>query len=136
GSTSSEEQSTASSQYSEREDNGELPDHAILADISTKNLALENGNGIPSVKDASMVQETPHGNEVPVSTLSDPSPKEDISQDEASPAASSPASPPPVTQTPLTPQPPAAKRGMSPAANWVIIGIIALVLIAGGVCVA
>src|SRR6266480_1750690 len=49
-STSSEEQPTASSQYPEREDNGELPDHANLADISTTNLALENGNGMPSVK--------------------------------------------------------------------------------------
>jgi len=127
GSTSSEEQPTASSQYPEKEDNGELPDHAILADISTTDLSLENGNGMPSVKDISMVQETPHGNEVPVSTLSDPSPKEDISQDEASPVASPLASPTPATQTP------AAKRGMSPAAKWLIIGIIALVLIAGGV---
>src|SRR5205814_6051589 len=102
----------------------------ILADISTTDLSLESGNGISSVKDASMVQETPHGNEVPVSTLSDPSPKEDISQDEASPVASPPASPTPVTQTP---QSPAAKRGMSSAARWFIISIIALVLIAGGV---
>ena len=130
GSTSSEEQPTASSQYSEREDNGELPDHAILADISTTSLSLENGNGMPSVKDASMVQETPHGNEVPVSTLSGPSPKEDISQDEALPVASPPASPTPATQAP---QSPAAKRGMSSAARWFIISIIALVLIAGGV---
>src|SRR6266480_3244691 len=129
-STSSEEQPTVSSQYPEREDNGELPDHGILADISTTDLSLENGNGIPSVKDASMVQETPHGNEVPASTLSDPSPKEDISQDEASPVASPPASPTPATQTP---QSPAAKRGISSAAKWLIIGIIALVLIAGGV---
>jgi hypothetical protein len=130
GSTSSEEQPTASSQYPDREDKDELPDHAILADISTTDLSLENGNGMPSVKDASMVQETPHGNEVPVSTLSDPSPKEDISQDEASPVASPPASPTPAVQTP---QSPAAKRGMSSTAKWLIIGIIALVLIAGGV---
>src|SRR6266566_6088763 len=123
-STSSEEQEIPSNQYPNREK------YAILADISTTDLSLENGNGIPSVKDASMVQETPHGNEVPVSTLSDPSPKEDISQDEASPVASPPASPTPATQTP---QFPAAKRGMSSAAKWLIIAIIALVLIAGGV---
>ena len=130
GSTSSEEQPTASSQYPDREDNGELSDHAILANISTTDLSLENGNGMPSVKDASMVQETPHGNEVPVSTLSDPSPEEDISQDEALPVTSPLASPTPAVQTP---QSPAAKRGMSPAAKWLIIGIIALVLFAGGV---
>jgi len=88
---------------------------------------------VPSVKDASMVQGTSHGNEVPASTLSDPSPKEDISQDEASPVASPLASPTPAVQTPQTPQSPAAKRGMSSAAKWLIIGIIALVLIAGGV---
>jgi hypothetical protein len=133
GSTSSEELPTASSQYLEREDNGELPDHAILADISTTDLSLENGNGMPSVKDASMVQETPQASKVPASTLNDPSPKEDISQDEASPVASPLASPTPATQTPQAFQSPAAKRGMSPAAKWLIIGIIALVLIAGGV---
>ncbi len=129
-STSSEEQPTASGQYPDREDKDELPDHAILADISTTDLSLENGNGMPSVKDALMKQETPHGNEVPASTLSDPSPKEDISQDEASPVASPPASPTPAVQTT---QSPAAKRGMSSTAKWLIIGIIALVLIAGGV---
>src|SRR6266568_4099907 len=81
-STSSEEQPTTSNQYPNREDN------TILEDISTTDLSLENGNGMPSVKDASMVQEIPHASEVPASTLSDPSPKEDISQDEASPVAS------------------------------------------------
>jgi hypothetical protein len=133
GSTSSGELPIASSQYPEKEDKGELPDHAIMSDISTTDLSLENGNGMLSVKDVLMVQEIPHGNEVPASTLSDPSPKEDISQDEASPVASPPASPIPAVQTPMTPQSPAAKRGMSPAAKWLIIGIIALVLIAGGV---
>jgi hypothetical protein len=130
-STSSEEQEIPSNHYPNKEDNGELPDHAIL--ISTTDLSLENGNSMPSVKNASMVQETPRGNEVPASTLSDSSPKEDISQDEASPVTSPPASPIPPTQTPLAPQSPAAKRGMSPTAKWLIIGMIALVLIAGGV---
>ncbi len=129
-STSSEEQEIPSNQYPNREDNGELQDQAILADISTTDLSQEGGNGLPSVKDASMVQEIPHASEVPASTLSDPSPKEDISQDEASPVTSPLASPTPATQTP---QSPAAKRGMSSAAKWLIIGIIALVLIAGGV---
>ncbi len=130
GSTSSEEQEIPSNQYPNKENNGELPDQAILAAISTTDLSLESGNGMLSIKDASMVQETPHGNEVPASTLSDPSPKEDISQDEASPVASPPVSPTPAVQTP---QSPAAKGGMSSAAKWLIIGIIALVLIAGGV---
>ena len=45
GSTLSEEQPIPSNQYPNREDNGELPDQAILENISTTDLSLESGNG-------------------------------------------------------------------------------------------
>lgn len=129
GSISSEEQAILSDRYPNREDNDELPDDVILADAPTMDLPQESGNGMPSVKDASMVQEIPHASEVPTSSLSDPSVKEDISQDQVSPVSAPPASTAPAAQDPQTT---AAKRGMSSAAKWLIAVIIALVLIAGG----
>ena len=129
GSTASEEQPGASNQYLNSEDNDEQPDSVVLPDTQTSDLARGSGNGMASAEDASMVQETSHMGEVSTLTLSEPSPKEDVSQDEESPVASSPASAALPAQTPGTP---AVKRERSSAAKWLIIGIIALILIAGG----
>ena len=109
------------------EESASMKNSSILADTPTLDLPQESGNGMPTVQDASIVQETPYASEAPASTLSAPSVKEDISQDQVSPVSAPPASKTPAAQTP------AAKRGMSSAAKWLITVIIALVLIAGGV---
>src|SRR5438874_6098310 len=64
GSTASEEQPGASNQYFNSEDNDELPDNAIPADIPATDLSTGSGNGMASAEDASMVQETSHMGEV------------------------------------------------------------------------
>src|SRR2546430_2383646 len=75
GSTSSEKQASASSQYSNGEDNGEQPEGASLADIPTTDVALGSGNDLPSEEGASMLQAAPHISEAPTLTLGDPSAK-------------------------------------------------------------
>src|SRR6266700_983806 len=105
-----------------------------VSTVPTRSLANNNENekeraqaSLPSSSTSSEEQPTT-SNQYP--NREDNTILEDISQDEASPVASPPASPTPATQNP---QSPAAKRGMSSAAKWLIIGITALVLIAGGV---
>ena len=146
GSTSSEKQPGASSQYSNGEDNGEQPEGASLADIPTTDVALGSGNDLPSDEGASMLQAAPHISEAPTLTVGDPSAKEGISQDEASPVASPSASgqAPSLESSSLLddsaspvapaepPCPHGRRRGMSSGAKWLSIAIIALDLIAAG----